>query len=68
MALDLRGLKRLAPGAQATVLTSPNPTDENSLDQPTKVAPVTRPLDQTNPRFTHTFPGNSFTVFRLPTK
>jgi alpha-L-arabinofuranosidase len=68
VALDLRGITKLGAGAKATVLTSANPTDENSLEQPTKVAPVTRPLDQTNPRFTHTFPGNSFTVFRLPTK
>jgi alpha-L-arabinofuranosidase len=62
--LNLTGTK-IAPKAKVTVLTSEKPEDENSLDQPTKVAPVTRTLNNASGQFSHTFPGNSFTVFRF---
>jgi len=48
-----------------TTLTSGNPADENTLDQPTKVAPVTTTLNECGPFFTHTFPPNSVSVLRL---
>ena len=66
--IDLRGVKSVAPEATATVLTSAAGTDENSLEQPTKVSPVQHPLNLAGSRFRHTFPANSLTVLRLKTK
>ena len=49
---------------EATVLASDRPEDENSLSQPTRVAPATRRLDCAGPSLVHVFPGNSVTVLR----
>jgi alpha-L-arabinofuranosidase len=66
--LDLAGAKNLTGQGTATVLTSENPTDENSLDEPTKVSPKTEPVSFSGTSLTRSFPGNSFTVLRLQTK
>jgi alpha-L-arabinofuranosidase len=66
--VQLRGLSGLQPKATATVLTSPDPMDENTIDEPAKVIPVTRTIDNAGPSFTHTFPANSVTVLRLKTR
>jgi alpha-L-arabinofuranosidase len=66
--VDLSGAKNLAGTGTATVLTSENPTDENSLENPAKVSPKTEPVSFTGTTFKRSFPGNSFTVLRLPTK
>jgi len=50
------------------VLTSANPTDENSLTEPRKVQPRTEELTLAGPKFTRSFPGNSVTVLRIATK
>lgn len=63
--LELSGASRVAPSARLLLLTSDKPTDENSLDEPTKVAPVSKDLSLDGPRFQHVFPGNSFTVLRI---
>ncbi|HLH53642.1 MAG TPA: alpha-L-arabinofuranosidase C-terminal domain-containing protein [Verrucomicrobiae bacterium] len=52
--------------ATAIVLSSDSPQDENSLDQPTRVAPVTRTFDCSSPNLRFKFPANSVTVLRLP--
>ncbi len=65
--VDLSGAKISGKGT-ATVLTSENATDENSLDNPTKISPKTEPLNFSGTTFTRAFPGNSFTVLRLQTK
>lgn len=59
--LDLTGAT--ARFAKATVLTG-EPTDENTLDAPRKVAPQESVLP-IGPNFTHTFPANSLTILRL---
>ena len=41
------------------------PDDENSLDQPTKVAPAERDLTFAAPAFTHVFPPHSVTVWQI---
>jgi alpha-N-arabinofuranosidase len=41
--------------------------DENTLDQPTKVAPVSRSVSGLGPQFTYTFAPNSLTILRLKT-
>jgi alpha-L-arabinofuranosidase len=55
-------------GGTATVLTSGNAADENSLDDPTKVSPKIEEVNFNGTTLTRAFPGNSFTVLRLKTK
>jgi alpha-L-arabinofuranosidase len=66
--LNLAGANNLSGKGTATVLTSDSPTDENSLDNPTKVSPKTEPVNFSGTTLTRTFPGNSFTVLRLKAK
>jgi alpha-L-arabinofuranosidase len=63
--MKLNGIKAVQGPAQATVLTSENSTDENSLTEPTKVAPVTKTINVGGRDFQHAFPGNSVTILRL---
>ncbi|MEK7678334.1 MAG: alpha-L-arabinofuranosidase C-terminal domain-containing protein [Verrucomicrobiota bacterium] len=65
--INLRGAEKVGSSAQAIVLASKNPTDENSLTEPVKVAPVTQTIEKAGANFSHTFPGNSVTVLRLQT-
>jgi alpha-L-arabinofuranosidase len=62
--LQLEGSKIL-PAATAIVLASDKPDDENTLEQPARVKPVTRKLNDAGAVFRHTFPANSVTVLRL---
>jgi alpha-L-arabinofuranosidase len=62
--LRLEGARVRSP-AKAIVLASGKPEDENSLDQPAKVKPVTFTLTNASAAFRHTFPANSVTVLRL---
>ncbi len=67
---DIRfeGVKSVLAPARATVLTSPDPADENSLEQPAKVAPVETILQNAATSFRHTFPAHSVTVMRVKTE
>ena len=65
--LNLAGASLTGQGT-ATVLTSENAADENSLDNPTKVSPKTEAVNFSGTTLTRAFPGNSFTVLRLKTK
>lgn len=51
--------------AAATVLTSATPEDENTLEEPTKVAPVAQPIPNASAHFGHTFPAHSVTVLQI---
>ena len=62
--VELAGLDGRVASADATVLTSASPDDENSLDEPTKVAPATRSIPA-GASFQHAFPPHSATVLRL---
>jgi alpha-L-arabinofuranosidase len=62
--LELPGA-RLSGTADVTVLTSARAEDENSLEQPRKVYPVSGRLAGVGAAFDHTFPPNSLTIFRL---
>lgn len=64
----LTGPERLRPVAQATVLTSARPEDENTLDQPLRVSPATTTVTGIAAEFSHTFPANSLTILRLATR
>ena len=63
--IRLNGVTNVHGPANVIVLTSEKPTDENSLTELIKVAPVTKTLDVGEPSFRHVFPGNSVTVIRL---
>jgi alpha-L-arabinofuranosidase len=64
-AIELSGLDGKVKSATATVLTSANPDDENSLDEPNKVVPVSNSIDNAAARFNHTFPSYSVTVLKI---
>lgn len=63
--ITLDGVAAINPNATAAILTSARPTDENSLDEPHKVAPIQRTIDYAARSFRHSFPANSLTVLRL---
>jgi alpha-L-arabinofuranosidase len=67
---DIRfhGVNQVRAPARATVLTSPDPADENTLDQPMKVAPVEQVIHDAATAFRHTFPAHSVTVLRVKTE
>jgi alpha-L-arabinofuranosidase len=63
--VQLRGARRLVPRAKVITLTSDSPDDENSLENPTRVAPVERSLEGVAPSLRYTFPPHSLTVMVL---
>jgi len=65
--LNLAGAKKVSAKAKLLVLTG-GLRDENSFEQPRKVAPVESELKASAPRFTHTVPPNSLTVLRVKTE
>ena len=67
-AVDFSGAKNLTGQGTATVLTSENSTDENSLADPVKVSPKMEAVSFTGTNLKRSFPGNSLTVLRLQTK
>ena len=67
-AIHLNSASSMARNAKSIVLTSESATDENNLDNPTKVSPKTETIDVASPNFNHTFPGNSLTILRLGAK
>ncbi|MCP5544860.1 MAG: DUF1080 domain-containing protein [Akkermansiaceae bacterium] len=64
--IDLKGLATSAARATATVLTSTDPLDENSLEEPDKVSPKKETFAVSGASFARTLPGNSLTVIRIP--
>jgi alpha-L-arabinofuranosidase len=62
--LDFVGLAHANIRGTATVLTSASPADENSLADPTKVAPISFPIDTVAPTH-YTFKPNSVTILQL---
>lgn len=65
--MNISGAANLAGQAQLTELTSARLTDNNSLENPATVIPMTSQLVIPGPEFTHSFPANSLTVLRLKT-
>jgi alpha-L-arabinofuranosidase len=63
--LKLADVGAISDTAEVTVLTSAEATDNNSLDQPTRVLPVESSVSVTGNDFQHEFPANSLTVLRL---
>ena len=66
--IDLSGAKDLTGKGNAIVLTSASPMDENTLDHPTKVSPVTEPFNFQGETYERIFPGNSINILRFGTQ
>jgi alpha-L-arabinofuranosidase len=66
--IQLEGATKLSGSGKAIVLSSDDPSDENSLDSPTKVVPKVQSISVSGPDFQHVFPGNSLTVLRIGTQ
>ncbi len=65
--VTINGIERLAAEGTALVLHSPDPTAENSLEHPTKIAPATESVTGLGPKFRYTFKPYSMTVLRIDT-
>jgi alpha-L-arabinofuranosidase len=65
VSIDLAGAGASRYSAVATHLMSKNLDDENSLAEPTRVAPVERRLPSVESKFQYELEGNSFTVLKL---
>jgi alpha-L-arabinofuranosidase len=66
--LTLRGLDNVKPDAAITVLSSDDLSNNNNLDEPTRVAPAERRINTAGREFTHEFPRNSLTILRIRTR
>jgi len=66
--VKLPSVSGLKPTAQATILTSADMADENSLERPNRVSPTTTMVSGIGSEFTHTFPPRSLTILRLKTR
>ena len=65
--IQIQDAQLAGPGTQ-TVLAGQSLSDENTLDNPTRVAPVVAPLAVSGQELQHTFPPHSVSVLRLPVK
>lgn len=64
--INLAGAKGVR-GGRALVLSSPDLKAENSLDEPTRISPVEKPLSAASGEFTYALAPNSLTVLRVST-
>jgi alpha-N-arabinofuranosidase len=67
VALDLQGVRTLAPAAAAVTLAA-DPKATNSIDSPQTVAPVTSTISGVKPGFTYTVPKHGIVVLVLETR
>ena len=61
----LQGVRSVQPLGKVVTLTSDSPDDENSLENPMRVAPVESKLSGVAPQFRYIFPKHSLTVMVL---
>ncbi|HEX6730299.1 MAG TPA: alpha-L-arabinofuranosidase C-terminal domain-containing protein [Pyrinomonadaceae bacterium] len=64
--ISVNGAKKVAKTAKTFVLESSDLKAENSLDNPTRVAPVERSITVSGNQFGYTFTPQSLTVIRVP--
>jgi alpha-L-arabinofuranosidase len=65
--INLNGAGTLTGSGKAIVLSSANPEDENTLEDPIKVSPKTETVKFSGNMLQRSFPGNSLTIIRLST-
>jgi alpha-L-arabinofuranosidase len=66
--VKLDGGMPVGPQAKVFTLTSAKPTDENSLAEPLKVAPVASTAPVAGPRFDYTVPPYALVILRVPAR
>jgi alpha-L-arabinofuranosidase len=66
--INLAGAAKVGSSGKAFVLAGSDLKAENSLDEPTKVAPVERQVTVSSSEFTFTLAPNSLSVLRIPVK
>lgn len=66
--LNIRGTKPLDGIGSASILTSVDPKDENSIEKPKNVFPRPEQVNGISNNFRYTFPAYSLTVLRLREK
>ena len=66
--VKINGAGKVASNGTQIVMTSGDPWDENSFEEPTKVAPVTGEISGLGSAFNYTFKPYSLTILRLKTK
>lgn len=64
--IELNGVGTLRPGGEVSVLTSASPDDENTFDQPERVAPRTVKLTGLGPVFDYVCPAYSLSLLKVP--
>jgi alpha-L-arabinofuranosidase len=64
--ITLAGAQRVAQSGKVLVLQTEDLKAENSLDQPTKLAPIEKPLQVPGGEFAYSVLPRSFTVLRVP--
>jgi alpha-L-arabinofuranosidase len=64
--VNLIGASRLAGKGRLITLSSERLADNNSFEQPAKVAPVEGVLETAGDHFSFQFPPNSLTIVRVP--
>lgn len=65
VSISITGSSKVGKSAKTFVLESSDLKAENSLDNPTRVAPVERQITVSGNQFPHTFTGQSMTVIRV---
>jgi alpha-L-arabinofuranosidase len=63
--LNMKGVHGIAAQAGVSVLQSALLSDNNSLDEPNRIAPVESRIDSAAQEFEHVFPPRSLTILRL---
>lgn len=66
--IALQGITSLAPTGKALTLSSKNPDETNSIDDPTHLVPVDSEVPGIGPSFSYTFPPYSVTVLQIATQ
>ena len=63
--IAISGLAAIDAKGKAITLAAASPADTNSIDQPSKIVPVTSNVDGLGANFTRTFPPYSITVLEM---
>jgi len=66
--INLAGVKHVSFGASLTVLKSNRASDNNSLEDPKMIVPVSSILPISGNSFTHEFPAYSLSIIRMAAK
>ena len=64
--LDIGSAGGTVKSAQVIVLKSDSPNDNNSLENPKQIVPISSTIPLSGASFTHAFPPNSLTILRIP--